>query len=46
MSVDQPVLRVDDGVDEGVVDGGGFGNDSRHRFGVGTEVAPVTERGR
>ena len=36
---------MDDGVDEGVVDGGGFGDDSRHRFGVGAEVAPVPGRG-
>lgn len=39
-----PVLGVNDGVDEGVVNGRGLGDDSWDRFGIRVEEAPVPGR--
>ena len=37
---------MNDGVDQRVVDGGCFGDDGRHRFGIRSEDAAVPDRGR
>lgn len=39
-----PVFWVNDGVDEGVVDGRCLGDNSRNRFGIRAEETPVSER--
>lgn len=40
-----PVFRVRDGVDDGVVDGRGFGDDGGHRVHVGSQHVGVPAAG-
>lgn len=40
-----PVFRVCDGIDDGVVDGRGFGDDGGHRVHVGSQHVRVPAAG-